>query len=125
MIVVRYADDTIIGFEHRHEEEQFLADLKARLACFWTEPSSRQDAAHRVLARGSSARRGKKTIKILVMDGKGRRYYSRNTPHYGSDLPRFAQGVAARRLVPKIGHAAAQVAWMGKLRRGAFSGEIQ
>ena len=34
MIVVRYADDTIAGFEHRHEAEQFLADLKVRLACF-------------------------------------------------------------------------------------------
>src|SRR6185295_10567668 len=29
VIVVRYADDSIVGFEHRHEAEQFLADLKA------------------------------------------------------------------------------------------------
>ena len=34
VVVVRYADDTIVGFEHRHEAEQFLADLKARLAGF-------------------------------------------------------------------------------------------
>ena len=34
MIIVRYADDTIVGFEHQHEAEQFLADLKARLARF-------------------------------------------------------------------------------------------
>jgi RNA-directed DNA polymerase len=34
IIVVRYADDSIVGFEHRHEAEQFLADLKARLARF-------------------------------------------------------------------------------------------
>ena len=34
VIVVRYADDNIVGFEHRHEAEQFLADLKARLARF-------------------------------------------------------------------------------------------
>ena len=32
VIVVRYADDSIVGFEHRHEAEQFLADLKERLA---------------------------------------------------------------------------------------------
>ena len=31
VIVVRYADDTIVGFEHQHEAERFLADLKARL----------------------------------------------------------------------------------------------
>src|SRR6266699_3591553 len=34
VIVVRYADDTVVGFEHRHEVEQFPADLKARLARF-------------------------------------------------------------------------------------------
>jgi RNA-directed DNA polymerase len=34
VIVVRYADDTIVGFEHRHEAKQFLADLKARFARF-------------------------------------------------------------------------------------------
>src|ERR1700680_3401311 len=31
VIVVRYADDSIVRFEHRHEAEQFLADLKERL----------------------------------------------------------------------------------------------
>jgi RNA-directed DNA polymerase len=34
MIIVRYADDTIVGFEHHHDAERFLADLEARLAKF-------------------------------------------------------------------------------------------
>ena len=34
MIVVRYADDTIVGFQHRREAERFLGDLKDRLAQF-------------------------------------------------------------------------------------------
>jgi RNA-directed DNA polymerase len=34
MIVVRYADDTIVGFQHRHDAERFLNDLKERLARF-------------------------------------------------------------------------------------------
>jgi RNA-directed DNA polymerase len=34
MIVVRYADDTIVGFQHRHDGQQFLADLAGRLANF-------------------------------------------------------------------------------------------
>jgi RNA-directed DNA polymerase len=34
MIVVRYADDTIVGFQHRREAERFLDDLKDRLAQF-------------------------------------------------------------------------------------------
>jgi RNA-directed DNA polymerase len=34
VVVVRYADDFVIGFQHRHEAEQFLADLKERLEKF-------------------------------------------------------------------------------------------
>lgn len=34
MIVVRYADDTIVGFEHEADAERFLADLRERLATF-------------------------------------------------------------------------------------------
>ena len=34
MIVVRYADDTIVGFQHRHDAERFLIGLKERLAQF-------------------------------------------------------------------------------------------
>ena len=34
MIVVRYADDTIVGFQHRRDAERFLSDLKDRLAQF-------------------------------------------------------------------------------------------
>jgi RNA-directed DNA polymerase len=34
VIVMRYADDTIIGFEHQQDAERFLADLSARLAEF-------------------------------------------------------------------------------------------
>jgi RNA-directed DNA polymerase len=34
MIVVRYADDTIVGFQHQYDAERFLKDLKDRLAEF-------------------------------------------------------------------------------------------
>jgi RNA-directed DNA polymerase len=34
MIVVRYADDTVVGFEHRSDAERFLAELRDRLAAF-------------------------------------------------------------------------------------------
>jgi hypothetical protein len=46
VIVVRYADDSVVGLGHRHDAEQFFTDLKERLAR--TESSSREDAAHRV-----------------------------------------------------------------------------
>jgi RNA-directed DNA polymerase len=34
MIVVRHADDTVVGFEHRSDAERFLAELRIRLAEF-------------------------------------------------------------------------------------------
>lgn len=37
LIVVRYADDLVVGFEHRTEAEQFLRDFKERLAMFSLE----------------------------------------------------------------------------------------
>jgi RNA-directed DNA polymerase len=37
MIVVRYADDTIVGFQNQWEAKQFLHDLKERLAKFSLE----------------------------------------------------------------------------------------
>ena len=37
MIVVRYADDIVLGFEHRRDAERFLNALKERLAEFGLE----------------------------------------------------------------------------------------
>jgi group II intron reverse transcriptase/maturase len=37
MIVVRYADDTVVGFEHKADAERFLAELRIRLAAFALE----------------------------------------------------------------------------------------
>jgi RNA-directed DNA polymerase len=34
MVVVRYADDTVVGFEHRADAERFLVDLRIRMAEF-------------------------------------------------------------------------------------------
>jgi group II intron reverse transcriptase/maturase len=37
MIVVRYADDAVLGFEHKEEAERFLRELQERLAKFGLE----------------------------------------------------------------------------------------
>jgi group II intron reverse transcriptase/maturase len=34
VIVVRFADDFVVGFEHRHEAQRFLAELRERFAQF-------------------------------------------------------------------------------------------
>ena len=37
MIIVRFADDFIVGFEHREDAERFLAELRGRFAKFGLE----------------------------------------------------------------------------------------
>ena len=37
MVVVRYADDVVLGFEHKEEAERFLRELRERLAKFGLE----------------------------------------------------------------------------------------
>ena len=37
MIIVRFADDYIVGFQHRDDAERFLAELRGRLAQFSLE----------------------------------------------------------------------------------------
>jgi len=34
VIVVRYADDFVLGFQHRHEAERFLRELQERMGKF-------------------------------------------------------------------------------------------
>ena len=36
-MIVRYADDAVLGFEHREDAEQFLEQLRERLAKFGLE----------------------------------------------------------------------------------------
>lgn len=37
VVVVRYADDFVVGFQHRHEAERFLAELRERFVQFGLE----------------------------------------------------------------------------------------
>jgi retron-type reverse transcriptase len=37
IIIVRYADDAVLGFQHQEEAEQFLGQLRERLAKFGLE----------------------------------------------------------------------------------------
>ena len=34
VVIVRFADDSVVGFEHREDAERFLAELRGRLAKF-------------------------------------------------------------------------------------------
>jgi len=61
VILVRFADDLVAGFEHKADAERFLADMKERTARF-ALMVHRQDASHRVrplrCGEPKAARRG-------------------------------------------------------------------
>jgi len=52
LIVVRYADDTVVGFEHQADAEQFLADLRERFERFGLSVHSKKT---RLIAFGRHA----------------------------------------------------------------------
>ena len=61
-IIVRYADDFVVGFQHKQDAERFLDAVKERFGSFELELHPRQDPAHRVRAvcreRPSATRAG-------------------------------------------------------------------
>ena len=57
MIVVRFADDAVLGFEHRDDAERFLADLRGRFAEFNLELA---DEKTRLIEFGRYAARNRK-----------------------------------------------------------------
>jgi len=44
VVVVRYADDIILGFQHQAEADRFLENFRERLGRFGLELPPRQDA---------------------------------------------------------------------------------
>ena len=50
VIVVRYADDLVVGFQHRTDAERFLREFRERLAKFGLELHRGQDTTDRVRA---------------------------------------------------------------------------
>jgi RNA-directed DNA polymerase len=62
IIVVRYCDDFIVGFQHRHEAQRFLADLHERLRRFGLElhPDKTRILEFGRFARENRNRRGER-----------------------------------------------------------------
>ena len=48
VILVRYADDFVMGFQSQVDAERFLREMRTTLGAVRTTASSRQDAAHRI-----------------------------------------------------------------------------
>ena len=61
LIVVRYADDFVVGFQHQREAENFLIDLRERLARFGLNLHPDKNQANRIRAVCSTEPQGTET----------------------------------------------------------------
>src|SRR5450759_4065674 len=71
MVIVRYADDSITGFQHRQDAERFLLDLQERLARFALSlhPDKTRLIEFGRFAAGSRRRRGDDRRKRSTSSG--------------------------------------------------------
>ena len=89
MIVVRYADDFVVGFQRRWEAESFLKDLKERLAKFGLDlhPDKTRLIEFGRFAKADRKRRGlgkPETFRLHGYDALLRDYPTREIPCRGA-----------------------------------------
>ncbi len=125
--MVRYADDFVLGFEHRHDAERFLGNLKERLADFGLElhPEKTRliefgkDAAHYRRQRGE---RRPETFDFL-----GLTHYCRTTRNGRFGLGRQPSAKRVRRTLKAVKIALRRRMhddpkqtglWLGRILRG-------
>ena len=128
MIVVRYADDLVVGFEHREDAERFLNDFRERLAKFGLELHPDKT---RLIEFGRNAARNRQKRG----EGKPETFDFLGFTHYcGTKKGRFVVGrkTAGKRmraklqqlkqaLLRRMHEPIAQVGgWLGKVLQGYY-----
>jgi group II intron reverse transcriptase/maturase len=130
MVVVRYADDTVVGFEHQADAERFLAELRVRLGEFALElhpEKTRLIAFGRHAARDRAARgQGKPE----TFDFLGFTHICTRTKRGGFKLSRHTRRDRKRAKLLEITEdlrrrwhqdVAEQGTWLGNVIRGHFA----
>jgi RNA-directed DNA polymerase len=130
VIVVRYADDTIVGFEHEHEAQAFLHDVQERMGMFDLALHPEKTRLIRFGRRGTWRREARSVrlprvhallhavtqmgiVRYRAQDGQ-----EADAANIGGDQGRAAQAHArSDRQDRRMGIADAQ--WASELLRGA------
>jgi RNA-directed DNA polymerase len=131
VIFVRYADDTVVGFEHRSDAERFLADLKERLAQFalTLHPEKTRLIEFGRYAAANQSRRGDgkpDTFDFLgfthicgrTKDGKGFQLWRRSARKRMQAKIRAIKDELRKRMHTPL---AEQGKWLGSVVRGFFA----
>jgi RNA-directed DNA polymerase len=103
MIIVRYADDQIVGFQHRSDAERFLNDLKERLAAFALSLHPEKTRLIEFGRYAAERRAGRGQGKPETFDFLGLTHYcSTGKDGTGFQLGRKTQGKRMRAKLGKI-----------------------
>ena len=126
-IIVRYADDFVVGFQHKRDAERFLHDLKERMASFSLElhPGKTRLIEFGRFAQKNRRARGERRPETF--DFLGFTHYCRTTRNGKFGLGRKPVGKRVDRTLRRIGaelrrrmhHNPYEVAkWLGKILNG-------
>ena len=130
MVVVRYADDTVAGFEHRADAERFLADLRIRMAEFDLELHPDKTRLVEFGRHAASDRTGRGDGKPETFDFLGFTHICARSRRGGFLLSRHTRRDRKRAKLLEIGEdlrrrrhqdVAVQGQWLGSVVRGFFA----
>jgi group II intron reverse transcriptase/maturase len=130
MIVVRYADDTVVGFEHRADAERFLVELRLRMAEFELELHPEKTRLIEFGRRAADDRSGRGDGKPETFDFLGFTHICTRTRRGGFLLSRHSRRDRKMAKLREIGEdlrrrwhqdVAEQGRWLGAVVRGFFA----
>jgi group II intron reverse transcriptase/maturase len=130
MIAVRYADDTVVGFEHRADAERFLAELRDRMAEFALELHPDKTRLIAFGRKAASDRAGRGEGKPETFDFLGFTHICTRSRRGGFLLSRHTRRDRKMAKLLEIGEdlrrrwhqdVAEQGAWLGSVVRGYFA----
>ena len=122
-IIVRYADDFVVGFQHKWDAERFLHDLKERMASFSLELHPDKTRLIEFGRFAEKNRRARGERRPETFDFLGFTHYCRTTRNGKFGLGRMPVGKRVNRTLRRIGaelrrrmhHNPYEVAkWLGK-----------
>jgi len=130
MIVVRYADDTVVGFEHKADAERFLAGLRERMAACELELHPEKTRLIEFGRRAASDRAARGEGKPETFKFLGFTHICSRTRAGGFRLSRHTRADRMRAKLLELTEdlrrrwhqdVAEQGAWLGSVVRGFFA----
>ena len=126
-IIVRYADDFVVGFQHKWDAMQFLRDLKERMAMFSLELHPEKTRLIEFGRFAEKSRRARGEGRPETFDFLGFTHYCLKTKEGWFGMGRKPVGTRVNRTLKRIGaelrrrmhHNPYEVAtWLGKILNG-------